>query len=238
VLTLSARAWLKLQYLCHAAETEVGGFGLSNSDDLLYIDDIVTVKQQCTPVSVEFDDASVADFFDEQIEQGRRPEQCGRIWVHTHPGDSAAPSCLDEETFDRVFGRCNWAVMFILACGGQTYCRLRLNSQSGNAARNDDGGAVSLSSVLPVVVDYGSLVEEIDHLEFESWAKELKDNVHIAKESTMFGVVGRNGTTDDLDLLDLDALDIDEAMLDGFDPSDESLWDELNELQEVDDEPE
>ena len=33
----------------------------------------------------------------------------------------------DETTFDRVFGRSDWAVMFILASGGQTYARLRFN---------------------------------------------------------------------------------------------------------------
>ena len=33
----------------------------------------------------------------------------------------------DEETFDRVFGRSDWALMFILAREGQSYARLRFN---------------------------------------------------------------------------------------------------------------
>jgi predicted PurR-regulated permease PerM len=33
---------------------------------------------------VAFDDAAVADFFDEQVDQGVVPERCGRIWIHTH----------------------------------------------------------------------------------------------------------------------------------------------------------
>jgi len=49
-------------------------------------------------VTVEFDDAAVADFFDEQVDQGRRPEEFSRIWLHTHPGASAQPSHTDEET--------------------------------------------------------------------------------------------------------------------------------------------
>ena len=75
----------------------------------------------------------MAEFFDEQIDAGRRPEQFGRIWIHTHPGDSAQPSHVDEETFSRVFGPCDWAVMFILAREGETYCRLRFRAGPGGA---------------------------------------------------------------------------------------------------------
>ena len=48
----------------------------------------------------------------------------------------------DEETFARVFGRSDWAVMFILARGGQSYARLRFNVGPGG------------SLMLPVEVDY------------------------------------------------------------------------------------
>ena len=74
---------------------------------------------------------SVADFFDRQIDLGRRPEQFARIWVHTHPGKSPEPSGTDEATFARVFGRSEWAFMFILARGGQAYARLRYNVGPG-----------------------------------------------------------------------------------------------------------
>ena len=37
-LVFSPLAWLKLQFLCHAGPTEVGGFGLSHADDLLYVE--------------------------------------------------------------------------------------------------------------------------------------------------------------------------------------------------------
>ena len=85
------------------------------------------VQQSCSYTTVQFDDDSVADFFDQQVDHGLRPEQFGRIWIHTHPGDSASPSGTDEDTFSRVFGSSDWAVMFILACGGETYTRLRFN---------------------------------------------------------------------------------------------------------------
>ena len=66
--------------------------------------------QDVTVASIAFDDLAVADFFETQVDAGRKPEQFGRIWLHTHPGNSAQPSGTDEETFYRVFGHCQWAV--------------------------------------------------------------------------------------------------------------------------------
>jgi len=91
------------------------------------------VDQNCTGVTLAFDDQAVADFFDQQVDRRLRPEQFARIWVHTHPGKSAEPSFVDEETFERVFGRTQWAVMFILARGGETYCRLQFHVGPGGA---------------------------------------------------------------------------------------------------------
>ncbi len=130
-LRFSPTAWAKLLYLRDYGETEVGAFGISADDDLLMIEEVRLVQQDTTFANVAFDDTSVADFFDEQVDVGRRLEQCGRIWIHTHPGDCPQPSFTDEETFDRVFGRADWAVMFILACGGQSYARLRFNVGPG-----------------------------------------------------------------------------------------------------------
>jgi len=97
----------------------------------LLIEDIALVKQQCTAIHVQFDDDAVADFFDQQIDLGRKPETFARVWIHTHPGDSAQPSLTDEKTFRRVFGKCDWAVMAILARGGETTARLRFNTGPG-----------------------------------------------------------------------------------------------------------
>jgi hypothetical protein len=71
----------KLLFVRDRGSTEVGGFGITLSDDLLYVEDIRLVRQTCTAVSVAFDDTAVAEFFDEQIDTGLRPEQFGRIWA-------------------------------------------------------------------------------------------------------------------------------------------------------------
>ena len=134
-LRFTPYAWAKLLYLRDIGPTEVGGFGISAADDLLLVDDIELVAQTCTAVSVEFDDDAVADFFDRQVDFGRQPEQFARIWIHTHPGASAAPSGTDEETFDRCFGGVDWAIMFILADEGNTYTRARFNVGPGTDRR-------------------------------------------------------------------------------------------------------
>ncbi len=140
-------------------ETEIGAFGISSPDDLLLIKDIKLVRQECTSVSVMFDDAAVADFFDEQVDGGRRPEEFGRIWIHTHPGDSAQPSSTDERTFARCFGNTDWSVMFIVAVGGETYARLQFNA----------GPATSV--VISVDVDFSS---EFDGSNYEEWWREYQ----------------------------------------------------------------
>jgi hypothetical protein len=126
-LRFSPFAWAKLLYLRDQGTTEIGGFGITPPGDSLFVQDVQLVAQRCTPVTVKFDDVAVADFFDGQIDAGRKPEEFGRIWIHTHPGESARPSHTDEHTLDRVFGECDWAVMAILARSGQSYARLRFN---------------------------------------------------------------------------------------------------------------
>ena len=151
LLRFSPTAWAKLLFLRDLGDSEVGGFGISDEDDLLLVKDVQLVQQRCSAVSVAFDDEAVADFFDNQVDLGRRPEQVGRLWIHTHPGNFAQPSLTDEETFLRVFGRTDWAVMFILARQGQCYARLRFHI--------GPGGEIDL----PVSVDYSLPFAGSDH---------------------------------------------------------------------------
>lgn len=126
-LQFSPTAWAKLLFLRDYGDTEVGGFGIASSSDVLLVSDIQLVQQTCSIAHVAFDDDAVADYFDTQVDEGLQPEQFARIWIHTHPGKSPLPSSVDEETFERVFGNVDWAAMFILACGGDSYARLRFN---------------------------------------------------------------------------------------------------------------
>ena len=150
-------------YLRDYGDTEIGGFGISSADDLSLIADVQLVKQQCTSMTVAFDDTSVADYFDEQCDAGRRPEQFASIWIHTHPGKSAEPSGTDEETFARCFGNSDWSIMAIVAVGGATYARLQFNV----------GPAASIS--IPMEVDFSSAFSGSD---CEAWEQEYLACVH------------------------------------------------------------
>jgi hypothetical protein len=184
-LRFSPTAWAKLVFLRDYGDTEVGGFGISAQDDLLYIEDVVLVRQTCTGMSVAFDDASVADFFDGQVDQGRKIEQFARIWVHTHPGDCPRPSGTDEDTFLRVFGRNDWAVIFILAQGGQSYARLNFGV--------GPGGNMQLS----VAVDYSRPFTGSD---YGVWEEEYLANVQALEPVLMekpLGILAAGSSFDD-----------------------------------------
>jgi len=128
----------------------------------LLVTEFITVKQRCTAASVQFDDAAVADHFDRMVDRGLKPEQFARCWLHTHPGHSPAPSSLDEETFERVFGRCAWAMMFVLARGGATYAGLRFNVGPGGEL------------LLPVQVRWDLPLGEVDEA---GWRAEHRENI-------------------------------------------------------------
>jgi proteasome lid subunit RPN8/RPN11 len=144
------------------SDNEVGGFGVTQADDLLFVKEFITVKQEVTAVSVKFDDAAVADFFDTQVDLGRKPEQFARVWLHSHPGDSPEPSGIDEETFERVFGSCQWAVMFVVAENNKTYAKLSFNV--------GPGGQV----LIPTEIDYSQDFDSSDH---GIWDTEYAANV-------------------------------------------------------------
>jgi proteasome lid subunit RPN8/RPN11 len=168
-LRFSPTAWAKLLYLRDLGDTEIGGFGISLAGDLLSVEDVQLVSQVCTWAHVEFDDAAVADFFDRQVDAGRRPEEFGRIWVHTHPGTSAVPSGTDEATFARAFGGADWALMFILARGGQTYARLRYNCGPGVEVK------------IAVEVDFGRPFTGSDS---EAWKADYSANVRAPESES------------------------------------------------------
>lgn len=170
-LSFAPLAWLKLQYFCHAGDTEIGGFGVSSPHNLLHVQDFVTVRQTVTAVSVRFDDAAVGDYVDRSVDAGIPLPCCARIWCHTHPGASPKPSPTDEETFARCFGKCDWSIMFIVGRTGKTYARLAFNVGPGAAVTVKT--RVSWSRWPEIVEDRSATWDRLR----EQWQEEYKANI-------------------------------------------------------------
>jgi hypothetical protein len=169
-LVFAPLAWLKLMFHLHAGDTEVGGFAITAEEDPLYVQDILTVCQQSTIITVKFDDIAVADHFDKCVDAGLKPDRFARIWWHTHPGSSPEPSVTDEETFDRVFGTCDWSIMFIVSRTGLTYARLAFNAGPGGELLLDT--AVDWSA-WPILT-----ASHANPIDLQTWAAEYQQNVH------------------------------------------------------------
>ncbi len=151
-LVFSPLAWMKLQYLCQACDTEVGGYGVAHDPKKpLYLDDFLVPKQECTQAFCDLDITHASELWEDFLDKGMIPTQYASVWIHTHPGNSPTPSTYDETTFDKFTG--DWIVMAILARGGSTYARLRINEDYGK-----------VETTLAVSVDWAS------------WPKVFKDN--------------------------------------------------------------
>jgi len=174
-LRFSPTAWAKLLYFRDKSDNEVSGFGIAESEDLLCVKEFVTVKQEVTGVSIKLDDEAVADFFDQQVDLGRRPEQFARTWLHTHPGNSPYPSITDEETFTRVFGNCQWALMFILSQDNRTYAKLSFNV--------GPGGQVLIPVEIDYSCDFGPTNRQLWDVEYQANVKAVEWSPSLGKES-------------------------------------------------------
>jgi hypothetical protein len=111
---------------------EVSLMGISageEGDDLLTVEDFVCVPQECTTGNTEPTDDGMAIYFENMMfDRGIMPNRCGRIWAHTHPGQSPQPSGTDEETYRKWFKDAEFAVMYILA-EGNNYCKIKHTSK-------------------------------------------------------------------------------------------------------------
>ena len=95
----------------------------------------------------------------------------------SHPGDSPEPSVIDEETFERVFGNCQWAVLFVVARDNKTYAKLRFNV--------GPGGQV----LIPTEIDYSQKFSSSDH--------ELWDTEYVANVKAIEWLTERSNTVPD-----------------------------------------
>lgn len=125
-LRMSPYAWAKMRYFQSRIKTEIGGLCITAPGDPLFVVDVFIPKQEVSACTVAFDDDSIAEFTDQQVAAEVPQEQFFRIWLHTHPGPSCAPSGKDNETFNRILGpHLDWCVMAIIGTEGAMYAELQ-----------------------------------------------------------------------------------------------------------------
>ncbi len=140
-LVFSPLCFLKIQYLMHKGDHEVGGYGLaSDPEKPLYLTDLLVPKQECSYAYVEFDTDDLQGMLMDVAAKGLPNPG---VWVHTHPMSSAVPSFRDETTFDTMIGP--WSVMAIFAKGGASSARLQVRE------------SLKFGMDIPVQIDWGSL---------------------------------------------------------------------------------
>lgn len=177
VLKFTPYAWAKLRYMRDKGESEVGGFGITPTEDPMLITDIKMVPQKCTMATVDIEGRDISDFVNNMMDIGLAPWQCSNIWIHTHPGNSAKPSGIDENNFDKSFSHPHWAIFYILAKDGEEYCRIRFNVGPG------------LEFEINAVIDYD---HEFPASDPKAWDKEYCDNIVIEKMDVMFHTIMRD----------------------------------------------
>jgi hypothetical protein len=166
VLRFSPYAWAKLLFMRDIGGTEVGAKAITRKDDFLYVEDMLFIKQRCSAVLTRFSDSACNQLVLQMHEKGIPQAQFDRVWVHTHPGNSATPSGTDEENLINTYGNADWMIMFILAKGGETYCRLRMKPQL-------PGGPI-VSMNIPHEIDWTNEFQAADHA---AWELEYHTNI-------------------------------------------------------------
>jgi len=174
-LRLGPRAYAKLQWFRDRGSTEISGFGLSYRSELLYVADFLTIKQKASAASVEFDDDALNKYLDDMVKVGWHPSEVLRIWLHTHPGNSASPSSTDVATFRDVFGGSDWSIMAILAKGGEFKAKFRYNIQEQGIVGEVFGGGREAD--LKVQLDINPPFLGVTQEDYEAWEEEYQANI-------------------------------------------------------------
>ena len=123
-LLISPRAYSKIRLFQRLGDVEVGGIGIGSKANPLYIEDFVTVLQESTVSSFEFDDDALGKMhYHLAFDKNLTPDQTGKVWIHTHPC-GPSPSGTDMQTQEKCYGNCDWSVMCIIGSRGEIGAKL------------------------------------------------------------------------------------------------------------------
>lgn len=170
-LRFTAYSWAKFNYLRDLNDAEVFCFAITDPTDPLLIKDLWVPKQKVTSASVDLDSEDLAIRY-EQMGETAPLSSFTRIWLHTHPGNSASPSGTDVDTQTKIFGTTEWSVMAILAKGGDFYSELMWWGP---------GGSNQVRVKIPWQIDWHEPFEGADP---DRWSAEYIENVSEARSNS------------------------------------------------------
>lgn len=141
-LRFTPTAWAQYLTIRDSGDTEVGAYGVTSEKDPLLVIGLVLPKQTVSVTSVDVDGDDLLDLTEAMDKLGYSADRWSRVWCHTHPGNSATPSSVDEAYFKELDQE--WSAMVILAENDETYCRFSWCPKSGAVA----------SAVVDIEIDY------------------------------------------------------------------------------------
>lgn len=139
-------------------------WGLSRPGSPLELVDLSVPKQECTAVETEFTEEGLIEHFHHCVDDlgMESASQFQRVWLHTHPGNSATPSGQDWQTFNgHLFNSQDYSVMYIIARGGAMTCHVRVNA-----------GGISLVQEVQTYIDYDCLYPGVSDEVISQWEDE------------------------------------------------------------------
>lgn len=162
-ISFTPATWSQLLMARDFGNHEIGFMGITTDTERLnLVTELVMPLQEVGVAHCDFDDEGMAQMMDQMIQRGLQPYQFMRVWIHTHPGSSATPSSTDEKTFADTFGMTDYAIMVIVAKGGQTYARLKVTTP------------FPVSVEIPVTINWSVPFSGSD---FDAWKAIVEENV-------------------------------------------------------------
>jgi len=170
-IEMAPMAYWHLQWLCQRTENEVSAMGILSSEaEGFRIEEIVLVKQEVSPCTVDLDMEWWADKQVDLFERQHIQPWQNSCWIHTHPKGVKSPSKTDEDTMETSFGSWPFVLMLILTKCGHFYARVDFNHEFPT------GNKVRFSFPCDVEVDWVHS-REIPPGYLQAWEEEFKELV-------------------------------------------------------------
>lgn len=125
ILLVSSSALAKLRWSTEKTTNECCFWGIIDIDgDKVLLKDVILAKHQASSLYTDPDmEAYAQEVTNQYLQNDLEPWQLA-CWIHTHPPGISTPSGVDEETFEKSWGKCVRSVMLIMTHDGSFFAKL------------------------------------------------------------------------------------------------------------------